>query len=130
MGFKRKRPDGTVAELKMLEKKSMAMTKADFGELQANTVLAAAIPNRVLLIERVVFSTDKAARMRLLSDPGGPGAENLTPWIYLAAGQTLDLRLGRAFGVATARGKSLGLTSDGSIPESAHSIVVWYEAVE
>ncbi len=105
----------------------MAFLKAEYSGSQTNTTLVAAVSNRIILVTRVVFTTDSDTMIKLVSDPGGTPAD-ITPVLYTAANVQNDLNLGHAFALGTGLGKALGITTTPGVP-GEHSVLVWYELV-
>ncbi len=105
----------------------MAFFKAEYTGVQTNVTLVAAVSNRIILVTRVVFSTDSDATIKLVSDPGGTPAD-ITPDLYASANGQIELNLGHAFALGTGLGKALGITTVPGVP-GEHSVLVWYELV-
>ena len=108
----------------------MAMVKAEYGASQTNAVVVPATGGKIILVLRLLVSGDSNFNMRLQSDPGGADDADLTPTLYVSGDRVIDLKLGRAFGLAAGRGKALGLTSDVAFSPADHSVMVWYELVD
>lgn len=107
----------------------MAIAQSAFTISQTDTVLVAAQPGKIILVLRVLATSSLSGNFRLASDPGGASETDLTPDLFMVAGP-LDLKLGRGFGLATERGKALGITTVYIGDPANHSYVIWYELVD
>jgi len=108
----------------------MAFVKVSYTTSQTNTVIVEATADKIILVTRIVVGGETVGNWRLLSDPGGAGATELTPKLWVQGFSSVDLRLGRRFGLPVERGKSLGVTTSFAVPPSNHSLAIWYELVD
>ena len=57
----------------------MAITQSTFTVGQTDTVLVAAQPSKIILVLRILATSDVTGKFRLASDPGGASESDLTP---------------------------------------------------
>ncbi|MCH8806407.1 MAG: hypothetical protein IH986_10000 [Planctomycetes bacterium] len=107
----------------------MAIVQSAFTSSQTDTVLVAAQSDKIILVLRVLATSDVSGNFKLASDPGGASETDLTPDLFMVAGP-FDLKLGRGFGLATERGKALGITTFYNGDPANHTYVIWYELVD
>lgn len=107
----------------------MAMAMAEFSNTGTTATLVPGVAGKLIVVTRLVFSSSAGGSVVLKSDAGGGEESDLTPRLFNPSNGVLDLRLGREQGLATQRGKSLGLTSQFSL-STTHSVVVWYELTD
>jgi hypothetical protein len=108
----------------------MAVAQAEYTSSQTDTVLVSGVADKIIVVLRVLFTAEAAVKFKLQSDPGGANETDMTPLVYCSAVVPFDCRLGRHFGLATERGKSLGFTSSFDAENEDHSIIIWYEVVD
>jgi hypothetical protein len=108
----------------------MAMFKSEYGSSQTKQVLIAGVEGKVILVTRICISTASSGAFTPLSDPDGPAEEQLSATLRAMAATTVDIVLGREYGLAAGRGKALGWTSVVGGPNCGHGITMWYELVD
>jgi hypothetical protein len=106
----------------------MMLAANTYSTAQTGAVLVPAAPGKLIRIVKVVITSWVGARITLVSDPG-PDPAALTPALHVGPGQSLDLTLGRCYGLHAQRGQALGFNSGFSSADGEYSVAVWYELV-
>lgn len=107
----------------------MALVSATYSTAQTNRTLIAAQPDQVIVVTRILFTCWNGASIKLVSDPGGLDEAALTEALHAAAGQPLDLVLGREFGLTGGRGKAVGYTSAYQSTSGPLTVLLWFEVL-
>ncbi len=107
----------------------MAMVQGQYGDGGSTRVLVPAVPQRLIRVLRLIFSADGNAQIRLQSDPGQPGAQDLTPRIFVPSNRTVDVTFGAEGGVVAPRGQPLGFSASLQIGMN-YGVALWYEIVD
>src|SRR5947207_289276 len=89
----------------------MAIATLTYTEAQGGTPIIVGVAGKAILVTRVLFSCANGLSVALFSDPLGGIERVLLPAIYAAAGEVVQLELGRDFGLPADVGKSVGLVS-------------------
>ncbi|MBU0638055.1 MAG: hypothetical protein KKB50_04260 [Planctomycetes bacterium] len=108
----------------------MMVVKAEYAGTQTDEELVPGVAEKLILVTRLCVSSESTGTLKLRADPGGAGAADVTPRVFIAANRTVDLRLGRRFGLSTGRGEGLGFSSSFTVVDKYYSVVVWYELVD
>lgn len=106
----------------------MTMVQGQYGDGGSTRVLVPAVPHRLIRVLRLIFSADGNAQIRLQSDPGQPGAQDLTPRIFVPSNRTLVVTFGAEAGLVTPRGQALGFSASLQIGAN-YGLVVWYDVI-
>lgn len=106
----------------------MTMVSTTLSSAMSNAELIAAVPDKIIRVVQVAFTSWGAVKLSLLSDPG-PDPQVILPSLHISNGRALVLRLGRGLSVATHRGKALGFNTQFQAAASEYTISVWYEVV-
>lgn len=107
----------------------MAMAMVESTDSGQTAVLVAAVPGKLLVVTRLLFTSGVTGSLRVQSDPGGAGQADLTARLFLAGNRALDLAFGREWGLASERGKALGFTTQMS-SSGNYSVALWYEVAD
>lgn len=97
---------------------------------QTNTQLVAAQPGKIIRVLSVLLTGYGGMSVKLISDPGGGSATDVSPPMHFGGTEPLPLRLGRRFALTTERGKALGFTSAFQSAPAEYSLTIWYEVVD
>jgi hypothetical protein len=108
----------------------MAVFKGEYSDSQTKQVLVPAVSGKIIRVRRIVFSAAGAGSCTLLSDPNGAEEQALNAALRVSTQFTVDLLLGRPYGLACQRDKALGWTSVVTGPSTNHSLMVWYDLVD
>jgi hypothetical protein len=108
----------------------MALFIANYSTSRTKETLIAGVAGKIILVTRIALGAGGDGMFKLLSDPNGAAEEDITPYWRVQASDTVNLVLGRRYGVAAGRGKALALTSTIGAPSQQHGIMIWYEMVD
>lgn len=107
----------------------MSVYMTQFAASQTKTLLLPALADKLIRVRRLWVSAYRTLSFMLYADPNGPHESILLPKLWLPATDVVDLHFGRRYGLSTAKGLSLGLTSESLGDPQDHTIVLWYERV-
>jgi hypothetical protein len=107
----------------------MAMVQGQYSDGGSTTVLVPGAANKLIRVLRLIFTADGSAQLRLQSDPGQPGVQDLTPRIFVPSSRMADLVFEAEGGLVAERGKPLGFTVSMQIGLN-YGVTLWYEIVD
>lgn len=108
----------------------MTLTTLKMTGATSNAPLVAGVVDRIILVTRIVLTSQAAGKFTLLSDPGGGALRELLPPLYVPTSGTLDLRLNRRYSLAADRGKGVGVSYETVSFNDKGNIAVWYVLVD
>lgn len=108
----------------------MAVFQAEYTEAQTKQVVVAGVPDKIIVVTKITFTSVASATFTLLSDPNGAAERTVLVKQHSFSSGFLDLALGRRYGLPADRGKDLAITTQITGPTYLHAVIIWYELVD
>ncbi|MDX2199260.1 MAG: hypothetical protein SF069_09865 [Phycisphaerae bacterium] len=108
----------------------MALAIFNYSDAQAGQTLAAAQPDRIIRVERLIITSWVGVAITLVSDPGGVGEAAISATLRYSPGGLGVFEFPKPYALTTERGRALGLNTSFQSSAGNYGVMVWYEYVQ